>query len=107
MGIEGQNKDRKSLRKMTGKSAMVIPLNGIEGLFSRVAAILDRARSNVIRQVNSEMILAYWHIGREIVLEIQGGDERAEYGKQVIEQLSARLTQRYGRGYSTTNLRYF
>ncbi len=90
-----------------GRPAMVIPLEGIEGLFSRVTAILDRARSNVVRQVNSEMILAYWHIGREIVLEIQGGDERAEYGLQVIEQLSAKLTQRYGRGYSTTNLRYF
>jgi hypothetical protein len=33
--------------------------------------------------------------------------ERAEYGKQVIEQLSERLTEKYGRGFSTTNLRYF
>ena len=53
------------------------------------------------------MVIAYWLIGREIVQEIQSGEERAEYGKQIIEQLSARLTEKYGRGFSTTNLRYF
>jgi len=53
------------------------------------------------------MVIAYWLIGREIVQELQGGDERAEYGKQVIENLSKQLTERYGRGFSTTNLRYF
>lgn len=39
--------------------------------------------------------------------EAQGGDERAEYGKKVLEELSARLSQRYGQGFSVTNLRYF
>jgi len=46
------------------------------------------------------MVTAYWLIGREIVMELQGGDERAEYGKQVIENLSERLTNRYGKGFS-------
>lgn len=50
---------------------------------------------------------AYWLIGRTIVKELQGRDERAEYGKLVIEQLSAKLSHKYGRGFSTTNLRYF
>ncbi len=53
------------------------------------------------------MVIAYWLIGREIVQAAQGGDERAEYGKKVLEELSARLSQRYGRGFSVTNLRYF
>jgi len=53
------------------------------------------------------MVVAYWLIGRKIVQEIQGGEERAEYGKQLIEQLSEQLTKKYGRGFSTTNLRYF
>ena len=61
----------------------------------------------MVRAVNSNMVTAYWLIGREIVLELQGGDERAEYGKQVIETLSEKLTVRYGRGFSTTNLWYF
>lgn len=78
-----------------------------DDLFQRVAAILDQARSSVARSVNTNMVLAYWLIGREIVLELQGGEDRAEYGKQVVESLSARLTQKYGRGFSTTNLWYF
>jgi predicted nuclease of restriction endonuclease-like (RecB) superfamily len=57
--------------------------------------------------VNSRMVLAYWLIGREIVQDLQGGDERAEYGKRIILDLSARLIQRYGQGYSGTNLRQF
>ncbi|MCK4783395.1 MAG: DUF1016 family protein [Desulfobacteraceae bacterium] len=76
-------------------------------LFDRVVSILEQARSNVVRAVNNNMVIAYWLIGREIVQEIQAGEERAEYGKRVIEQLSADLNNRYGRGFSTTNLRYF
>jgi hypothetical protein len=41
------------------------------------------------------------------VLELQGGEERAEYGKQVIENLSKELTSRYGEGFSVTTLQYF
>ena len=78
-----------------------------EALFDRVVAILELARGNVVRAVNTNMVLAYWMIGREIVQEIQGGKQRAGYGQQVLEGLSARLASRYGRGYSPTNLRYF
>lgn len=78
-----------------------------DNLFDRVVSILEQARSSTVRAVNNNMVIAYWLIGLEIVQEIQGGDERAEYGKQVIEQLSAKLNHRYGRGFSTTNLRYF
>lgn len=77
-----------------------------DNLFDRVVFILEKARANVFRSINNNMVIAYWLIGREIVQEIQGGEERAEYGKQVIEQLSVRLTGKYGRGFSTTNLRY-
>lgn len=53
------------------------------------------------------MVTAYWLIGREIVEELQGGEERAEYGKEVIESLSKRLTERYGRGFSEVSLQRF
>lgn len=76
-------------------------------LFDRVATILEQARQNVVRAVNSNMVLAYWLIGREIIHDLQGGEERAEYGKQVIETLSVRLTERYGRGYSEQSLQNF
>ncbi|MEI6175529.1 MAG: PDDEXK nuclease domain-containing protein [Verrucomicrobiota bacterium] len=76
-------------------------------LFDRVATILDSARSSVVRAVNSRMVLAYWLIGREIVQDLQGGDDRAAYGKRVIADLSKQFAKRYGQGYSGTNLRQF
>lgn len=76
-------------------------------LFDRVVSILEQARGNVVRAVNSNMVMAYWLIGREIVQELQGGEERAEYGKQVIEDLSKRLNEKYDKGFSISNLRYF
>lgn len=76
-------------------------------LFQRVVSILEQARSNVVRSVNSNMVVAYWLIGREIVLEVQGGDERAEYGKQVLETLSMQLKAKFGTGFSVANLKNF
>ena len=76
-------------------------------LFDRVVDILEEARSNVVRAVNSNMVLACWLIGREIVQELQGGEERAEYGKQVVEDLSKSLIERYGSGFSIANIKNF
>jgi len=78
-----------------------------EALFGRIVSILERARGNVVRSVNTNMVLAYWLIGREIVQELQGGEERAEYGRKVIEDLSSRLTERYGKGFSEQSLQNF
>lgn len=89
----------KPKRKVTAKK--------LEALFGRVVSILEQARGNVVRAVNTNMVLAYWLIGREIVQELQGGKGRAKYGEKVVEDLSARLTERYGQGFSVTNLWYF
>lgn len=78
-----------------------------DALFGRVAAILEQAQRNVVRAVNINMVQAYWLIGREIVLDVQGGDERAAYGRQILSGLSKRLTQRYGQGFSVPNLQNF
>lgn len=78
-----------------------------DDLFDRVVSILEQARANVVRSVNNNMVIAYWLIGREIVQAIQGGDERAQYGKQIIKQLAVKLNSKYGKGFSTTNLWYF
>lgn len=98
-------------KNMSGRNKDKIPhgltKNHNFPLFDRVVSILEEARSNVVRAVNNNMVIAYWLIGREIVQEIQGGEARAEYGKQIILDLSSRLTQKYGKGFSTTNLWYF
>jgi predicted nuclease of restriction endonuclease-like (RecB) superfamily len=88
-------------------SGRIATIAEAEKIFSKIAAILDRARTNVVRNVNSEMVLAYWHIGREIVEHVQLGEGRAEYGQRVLEALSERLVRQYGKGFSVTNLRYF
>jgi len=51
------------------------------------------------------MVIAYWHIGREIVEQEQGGRKRAAYGETVLETLSRRLVLEVGRGFDVTNLR--
>ncbi|MDD2715254.1 MAG: PDDEXK nuclease domain-containing protein [Candidatus Wallbacteria bacterium] len=76
----------------------------IPALFQRVVEILEQARTNVTRTVNSQMVIAYWMIGREILLEEQQGNKRADYGTRLIEQLSLKLTEHFGKGFSPSNL---
>lgn len=94
---------KKKRGLVSGKEKMTAAKSGVDG----IASILERARTNVLRAVNSQTVIAYWLIGREIVQELQGGEKRAEYGKRLIEELSIRLMERYGKGFSTTNLWYF
>ncbi len=77
------------------------------GLFGRVVSILETSRANVVRSVNSEMVAAYWLIGREIVEEIQKGEVRGGYAKECIEKLSSQLNERFGKGFSVANLKFF
>ena len=55
--------------------------------------------------VNMTMVYSYYEAGRMIVEEEQGGKERATYGKYILKELSQRLTQKFGRGYSYDNLK--
>ena len=95
---------------MSGKTPKRIDDKGLEknsDLFKRVVDILEQARGNVVRSVNINMVTAYWLIGREIVQEAQGGQDRAEYGKKVISKLSEQLTSKYGKGYSIVSLKNY
>ncbi len=74
-------------------------------LYQRVAEILEQARGQVARTVNTAMVQAYWLIGREIVEVEQAGAARAGYGEEVIPRLSARLKASFGRGFGAQNLR--
>ena len=77
-----------------------------EQLFVQIKQMLDNARRQISRAVNSTTVEAYWQVGRYIVEYEQQGNVKAEYGKGVIERLSKRLTQEYGGGFSVTNIRY-
>ncbi len=75
-----------------------------DALFSRVASILDQARTTIERTINVAMVQAYWHIGREIVEVEQAGSDRAGYGDEVIRRLSAHLARLFGKGFSISGL---
>lgn len=75
-----------------------------ENLFDKVVALLNLARNEVVRSVNRTMVYTYYEIGRMIVEDEQEGKNRAQYGKQVLKELSARLTDGFGKGFSVDNL---
>jgi len=72
--------------------------------YRQIVNLLQSARNNVVRAVNHTMVYTYFEIGRMIVEEEQKGKKRAEYGKQVIKELSKVLTKEFGKGFSERNI---
>jgi predicted nuclease of restriction endonuclease-like (RecB) superfamily len=87
---------------VTLKSSKVGPPH----FYARVRDILEVARNNVARSINTTQVVANWLIGREIVEEEQRGRRRAGYGEMLLEDLAQRLRKEFGAGFSLQNLRY-
>lgn len=75
-------------------------------LFNQIANLIQSARSNVAIQVNTTLLHTYWHIGKLIIEKEQQNAKRAEYGKGILKDLSRRLTQEFGKGFSRVNLQW-
>ena len=75
------------------------PIEGYDSIVSELVDLVESARRFSARSVNAVMTATYWEIGRRIVEFEQQGETRAEYGEQLVEQLSRDLTQRFGRGF--------
>ncbi len=73
-------------------------------LFDNIALLIEQAKQYVITTVNTTMVHTYFQIGRMIVEDEQQGKQRAAYGKHIIEELSVKLTARFGQGFSQRNL---
>lgn len=73
-------------------------------LTEQIVGLIESAKRHVIAQVNSTMTCTYYEIGRMIVEFEQGGEKRAEYGKGVLKEISQKLTERFGKGFSVDNL---
>ena len=73
--------------------------------YNNVKDVLEQARKRVYRNIQSEMVLCYWQIGKMIV-EKQGGKAKAQFGDSLIKELSIQMTKDFGRGFTETNLRY-
>lgn len=72
--------------------------------YEEIKGILEGARNQVYATANSAMVQAYWNIGKSIS-EQQGKSERAEYGTQLIQELSKQLIRDFGKGFTAANLR--
>ncbi len=76
-----------------------------QNFLDSVVNVLSQARKNAKTAVNLSMVYAYFEIGKMIVEEEQHGQNRAAYGKQILHELSIYLLQKFGKGFSPTNLK--
>lgn len=74
--------------------------NEINNIFYNIKNLVINSRNKVYQTVNTEMLSLYWNIGKAI-MEIQQGDERASYGDAVLDKLSQKLTNEFGKGFSS------
>jgi predicted nuclease of restriction endonuclease-like (RecB) superfamily len=74
-------------------------------IYLSIKEILTSAREKAYKAVNFAMVEAYWNVGK-LIVEAQDGNERAEYGEELLKNLSTELTKELGKGFTATNLRY-
>lgn len=79
-------------------------LDYYQHMHAGIVTLVDQARCQAARSVNALMTAAYWEIGHRLITQEQAGIERAAYGQELIRQLSADLSRRFGRGFSQQNL---
>ncbi len=96
---------KKKNLQSTGESKQEIKeIDITTDLYHSIKVIIDNARQGVQKAVNTAMVDAYWHIGRLIVQDEQKGENRAEYGKLLIEGVAQKLTREFGKGFSAQHL---
>lgn len=88
------------------ENKIVIQNKEYEKLIEAVGLELKKGRQNIAIAVNAEIVQTYWHIGQHIIKYEQNGNERAEYGSNLLNRLSHDLTQKYGAGFSRSNVFY-
>lgn len=90
-----------------GKSVIKSPKSAVteyKSVLKNILDIINDARRYSAKSINAVMTATYWEIGRRIVELEQAGKKRAEYGKGLINKLSADLTTKFRRGFGVDNL---
>ncbi|MBR0318646.1 MAG: DUF1016 family protein [Spirochaetia bacterium] len=77
-----------------------------EILLQNVGKVLKKGRESVIAAIKAANVKTYWEIGKNIIEYEQKGNEKAEYGSDLLNRLSKDLTARYGTGFSRSNVFY-
>ncbi|MEO0190957.1 MAG: PDDEXK nuclease domain-containing protein [candidate division WOR-3 bacterium] len=90
----------------TNQNKIVKKFGQYNQLLDKIGELLQTARKQVARNINTILIETYWKIGKLIVEYEQRGEVRADYGQKLLRTLSKDLTIKYGRGFSRSNLQY-
>jgi hypothetical protein len=80
--------------------------NKYNDLVKNIGSAIETGRSNALSALNEQILITYWEVGRHIVEFEQQGSERAEYGTQLLKDLSKDLKLQYGKGFGLSNLQY-
>lgn len=73
-------------------------------LINEIGSLLQKGRKRAAEAINTALVQTYWLIGKHIVDYEQGGKETADYGKQLLDKISADLTKQFGKGFSRSNI---
>lgn len=84
--------------------ADIVEAQFYENLYTDIKNALTIARDKAIVSVNTAMVQAYWTVGK-LIVNAQGGQHKATYGKNLIDRLSEQLTAELGKGFTRSNLR--
>ena len=77
-----------------------------DNIINEIKDVIINSRNKIAYEVNNTMVLAYWNVGRIIVENEQNGNIKAEYGRQILKELSKELRKILGSGFSVSNLQY-
>ena len=77
----------------------------VDALFEKIAGLIEESRKKVSSAINIAEVYTKYSIGKYIVEDEQEGKERAAYGKQVLEELSRKIEERFGEGWSVDTLK--
>lgn len=80
-------------------------IKNTDNFYDKISGLLKAARETVIKSVNHTMVVTYFEIGKLIVNQEQQGEEKAKYGKNLINELSDKLSLEFGKGFSATNIK--
>ena len=79
-------------------------LAGLSRVLPEIQTLIEASRQHVVSTANLTLVWLYWNVGRVVTVDVQQNQKRADYGQRLIEQLSARLAEGYGRGFTAKNL---
>ena len=102
--MKKRNKELVDMQERAEETTNNLTIKDAERTYQSVRGYIVEAQHQIYRSVNTAMVEAYWKIGKDIY-EACGENERAAYGKQMLADLSERLTAEFGKGFDESNLR--